>query len=84
MDDERSHFSHERSVFASERTRLRSDQSRRQLEGVGDRLTGHVDTRLCLGLVGGVVDPCLNGWKADALHYKVLDTIQGEIGRAHV
>ena len=44
-------------------------------KAIGDRLTGHVEVRLCLSLVGGVVDSCLHGWKADALHYKVLDTI---------
>ena len=69
------------SVCAFDLTNLGANwrgKDKKPVEGVGDRLTGHVDKRLCLGLVGGVVDPCLHGWKADALHYKVLDTIQGE------
>jgi len=80
MDDECSRVSHKRRHSASDRARLRLDQSQRKPEGIvrkaiGDRLIGHVEARLCLSLVGGVVDSCLHGWKADALHYKVLDTI---------
>jgi len=56
----------------------RRRESEEPAEGVGDRLTSHVDAGLHLSLAGGLVDPGLHGWKADALHYKVLNTIPGE------
>ena len=80
MDGERSRFLHECRHFVSECTRLRSDQFRHRLEGREQRASGGRwqppdRPRRRLSLAGGIVDPGLHGWKVDALHYKVLETI---------
>lgn len=69
------------SVCAFDPTNLGTNQGgedEEPAEGVGDHLIGHIKAGLRLSLAAGIVTSGLRSRKADALHYKVPDTVMGE------